>query len=76
MNKVEYKVSFDRNSLRLDIANCLKPIVKGMTLGERCNIADKVVDALFELGDYAVYHGMVKYGAKLAVSRFVVHDES
>ncbi len=75
MADLNYKISFNTENLKRDIADRLGAILRDKSFEERYKIADKTIDALLELGNYAIYYGMVEYGLKIIMNRFVTNDE-
>lgn len=68
MGDVRYEVSFCKDQLRGDIKDRLEYFLEDKSIQERDRIAGDVMDKIFELGNYAVYYGLVEYAVKLAIN--------
>ena len=76
MTDLNYSISFNKADLARDIAEGLENLLKDKSIQDRYKIADNILNVLFELGNYALYRGMVDYGIKLAVNKLPVTDKS
>ncbi len=58
----------NRAALTLDIARELRELCD-KSYKERYDLAVRAVHAIFELGDYAIFRGLVVHGARIAAEK-------
>ena len=76
MTDLNYNASFYKAEIRADIRDRLGEILKNKPINERDELAGRAIDAILELGNHAVYHGIVEYGVKIIMSGFATNTRN